>query len=460
MSPRVSRSRIAQVAAAVLGVLVLGMGALTVVLDSVTHYPGNPGGPVADALTTAAAGVPVACVATVLAARRPGNPIGWLLFAIVFAGANPSSEYDVWAYRMHPGTAPLGWVSVVFQQLWPLFLVLIAVLLWVFPDGKLPVGRWRRPSVVLVVTGLLLGTAASSSSAVLVARHDVHITATGDVDGSAGAVFGILDVAVVVLSLAAWLVWLVIQIPGYREADGERRQQLKWLYSGAAITLVTFILGVFVIPVALGGAPGSAANPVVGALFVVAFGALPAFMGVAVLKYRLYELDRIISRVVSYTLVTGLLVGVYAGLVLLATHVLPFHSAVAVAVSTLICAALFNPVRRRVQHAVDRRFNRSQYNAQAVVEAFTVRLQHHVGLDLVQQDLISAVNQAFQPTQVTIFPWSGTPPEPGAAATGQSGANSHTQAVRDPDAGQDSAEGKASTSRSAGRRPPTSTGQT
>jgi hypothetical protein len=298
-----------------------------------------------------------------------------------------------------------------------------------FPDGKLPAGRWRRPSVGLVVTGLLLGTAASSSSAVLVARHEVHITATGDVDGSAGAVFGILDVAVVVLSLAAWLAWLVIQIPSYRKAGGERRQQLKWLYSGAAITLVTFILGVFVIPVALGGAPGSAANPAVGALFVVGFGALPVFMGVAVLKYRLYELDRIISRVVSYALVTGLLVGVYAGLVLLATRVLPFRSAVAVAVSTLICAALFNPVRRRVQHTVNRRFNRSQYNAQAVVEAFTVRLQHHVGLDLVQQDLISAVNQAFQPTHVTIFPGPGTPPELGAAATGQSGADSRTQAL-------------------------------
>jgi small basic protein len=123
---------------------------------------------------------------------------------------------------------------------------------------------------------------------------------------------------------------------------------------------------------------------------------------VAVLKYRLYELDRIISRVVSYTLVTGLLVGVYAGLVLLATHVLPFHSAVAVALSTLICAALFAPVRRRVQRAVDRRFNRSRYNAETVVAALTAQLQHHVGLDVVQQNLINVIDQAFQPTQVAM----------------------------------------------------------
>jgi hypothetical protein len=130
------------------------------------------------------------------------------------------------------------------------------------------------------------------------------------------------------LSLAAWLAWLIIQIPAYWKADGERRQQLKWLYSGAAITLVTFIVGVFVIPVALGHAPGSQTNPVINALVVLSFGALPVFMGVAVLKYRLYELDRIISRVVSYALITALLVGVYTGLVLLATHALPVRSAV------------------------------------------------------------------------------------------------------------------------------------
>jgi small basic protein len=97
-----------------------------------------------------------------------------------------------------------------------------------------------------------------------------------------------------------------------------------------------------------------------------------------------------------------LLVSVYAGLVLLATRVLPFHSAVAVALSTLICAALFAPVRRRVQHTVDRRFNRSQYNAEKVVAAFTVQLQHHVGLEMVQQNLISVGDQAFQPTQVAM----------------------------------------------------------
>jgi hypothetical protein len=402
MSRMVSRRRIAQLAAVLLGLLLLAMGALGVVLDWLTHYPGN-GGPLVDSLATASAAVPAAAVATVLAARRPRNPIGWLLFAILFVGANPSGQYDVWAYRMHPGTVPFGWVAVVVQQMWPLFLILVAILLWVFPDGKLPGGRWRRPSVILVVAGLLLGWAESLSGVVRVARHDVRITATGDLVGSTGFVFTILAFAVVVLSLAAWLAWLAVQVPTYRRADGERRQQLKWLYSGAVITLVSFIFGAFVIPLTLGDSFGTPGNPVINALFILSFGALPAFMGVAVLKYRLYELDRIVSRVVSYALVTALLVGVYTGLVLLATHILPHKSAVAVAVSTLITAALFSPVRRRVQRVVDRRFNRSRYDTEALVAAFTGRLRHTVDLDAVRDDFVSAVDQAFQPTQVSIW---------------------------------------------------------
>ena len=402
MSRMVSRGRIASVVAVLLGLVVLGMLALTVVLDSLTHYPGT-GGPLVDSLAVACGGIPAVSVATLLAARRPGNPIGWLLFGILFAGSSPSNEYDILAYRMHHGTLPLGWVSVVFEELWPLFLVFVAILLWVFPDGKLPGGRWRRPSVILLVVGLLLGVTASSSGIVAVARGDVRITATGDLANPPGGWFVILDIAVIVLSLAAWLAWIVIQIPTYRHADGERRQQQKWLYSGAAVTLVAFVFGVFVVPLATGHAPGYPNNPVISALVILAFGAMPASLGVAVLKYRLYELDRIISRVVSYTLITALLVGFYTGLVLLTTHVLPFKSAVAVAACTLITAALFNPLRKRVQRAVDRRFNRSRYNAEAVVAAFTARMRQTVDFDAVRDDLVGVVHEAFQPTQVSMW---------------------------------------------------------
>src|SRR4029077_5384954 len=123
-------------------------------------------------------------------------------------------------------------------------------------------------------------------------------------------------------------------------------------------------------------------------LVVLAVGTMPASLGVAVLKYRLYELDRIISRVVSYTVITAVLVGFYTGMVLLTTHVLPFKSAVAVAACTLITAALFNPLRKRVQRAVDRRFNRSRYNAEAVVAGFTARIRQTVGLEPRRDELV------------------------------------------------------------------------
>jgi hypothetical protein len=156
------RRRAAQLAAVTLGLAVLAMCVATVWLDWLTHYPGT-GGPLVDSLAVGAAGIPAASVATLLAARRPGNPIGWLLFGVLFTGASPSNQYIILAYRLHPGTMPFGWVAVVLQQTWPMFLVLVAVMLWLFPDGKLPRGRWRRPSEVLLITGVTLGAAASTS---------------------------------------------------------------------------------------------------------------------------------------------------------------------------------------------------------------------------------------------------------------------------------------------------------
>ena len=402
MSRMVSRVRIAPVAAILLGLVVLGVVASTVVLDALVHTPAT-GGPVVESLSIAAAAAPATSVGVLLAARRPRNPIGWLLLAILLVGASPTGEYDILDYRMHHGTLPLGWLAVVIQECWPLFLAFVAILLWVFPDGKLPAGRWRRPSVVLLVAGLAIAVTASLSGVVAVAGHDVHITADGDLASPPASFLVPFYVAAIAVSLAAWLAWIVIQIPTYRHADGERRQQLKWLYSGAAVTLVAFVFGVFVIPLAMGQAPGWGNTPVITALVILAFGAMPASLAVAVLKYRLYELDRIISRVVSYTVITALLVGFYTGTVLLTTHVLPFKSAVTVAACTLITAALFNPLRRRVQRAVDRRFNRSRYNAEAVVAGFTARMRQTVDFDAVRDDLVGVVHEAFQPTQVSMW---------------------------------------------------------
>ena len=392
----------AQAAAVVLGVLVIALCVGAVVLDSVLHTAGT-GGPVIEALSIGAAAIPAATVSTLLAVRRPGNPIGWLLFVILIIGVSPTNAYDIWVFRMHHGSELLGRVSLAVKEAWPLLLVAVAVLLWVFPDGKLPGGRWRRPSVVLLIVGLALAGLCTLPGIAAAARPVVRVAPDGSAAGLSGGVFVVLDVAVIALSVTAWLAWLVIQIPTYRHADGERRQQLKWLYSGGGVTLVAFIFGVFVVPLATGQSVGSGTHPLVLAFVLVAFGALPVCLGVAVLKYGLYELDRIISRVVSYTLVTGLLVGVNAGLVLLATRVLSASSPVAVAVSTLAAAALFTPVRRRVQRVVDRRFNRTRYDADQTVTAFADRLRDAVNPDAVRADLVGVVSQSLEPTHVSLW---------------------------------------------------------
>jgi ABC-type bacteriocin/lantibiotic exporter with double-glycine peptidase domain len=126
-------------------------------------------------------------------------------------------------------------------------------------------------------------------------------------------------------------------------------------------------------------------------------------VGMAILRYRLYEIDRIISRTLAYTIVTGLLIGVYAGMVLLATRVLSVNSPVAVAASTLAAVALFTPLRRRVQKAVDRRFNRAQYDTEATVAAFAARLKDAVDQDRVRDDLAATVHQALEPAHVSVW---------------------------------------------------------
>jgi hypothetical protein len=137
----------------------------------------------------------------------------------------------------------------------------------------------------------------------------------------------------------------------------------------------------------------------------IGFSALPLAIGVGILRYRLYDIDRIVSRTVSYGIVTALLAGAYAGLVLLTTRELRFSSEVAVAVSTLAAAAAFNPVRRRVQHLVDRRFNRARYDSDLIVAAFAARLQDEVDFAAVRTDLAGTVQQALEPEHLSVWMW-------------------------------------------------------
>ena len=196
------------------------------------------------------------------------------------------------------------------------------------------------------------------------------------------------------LLVACWLASIASQALSFRRSSGERRQQLKWLLAGSATTLI--VLGPLN-DALLRGVPG------MSALAVIGFLALPVSIGVAVLRYRLFDIDRIVSRTLAYAIVTGLLVGVYAGLVLLTTEVFGFHTPVAVAASTLAAAALFSPVRRRVQRLVDRRFNRARYDAETTVAAFADRLKDAVNLDAARDDLAQTVHEALEPAHLSVW---------------------------------------------------------
>jgi hypothetical protein len=388
--------RAAQAAAAAFGLLTLAVGLASVPLDEMAHQP-RPKGSFSFAFVIAVM-VPAVAVGTLLAARRPRNPIGWLLLVIFLLAVAPVGDYAIIDYRMHHGRLPLGSVAVVLLTSWPVWLVLIAITLWVFPDGLLPAGRWRPVAVVLVTAGVLLALAATAAGAAAVAGHAVVIDASGNLADETTGPAALAQTAVALGVLASLLAWLAVQVPRYRRASYERRQQLKWLYSGAAIFVVSLFLAVLT-----SGGPSAWDLAVNDVISPIGFAVLPVCVGVAVLKYRLYEIDRIISRVISYAIVTAVLAGVFAGLVVLATVVLPVKTPVAVAAATLAAAALFNPLRRQVQHAVDRRFNRARYNAEVIVAAFTARLRQTVDLDTVRGDLVGVVHEAFQPAHVSVW---------------------------------------------------------
>ena len=274
-----------------------------------------------------------------------------------------------------------------------------------FPDGRLPSRRWRPVLWGYLAVAACWPVSVYAVAISAVATGDIQIIPGGDlraVDYPAGSSAWLGSVEAVILPVLAvfWLVFVARQVLSWRRADGERRQQLKWLMSGAAVCMAATAF------VAVGGTLDASASPAFQAVLnVVAVGiaALPVSIGVAILRYRLYDIDRIISRTLAYAIVTGLLVGVYAGLVLLATQVFRFHTPVAVAAATLAAAALFNPVRRRVQRAVDRRFNRARYDADQTVAAFAARLKDAVDLDSVRDDLAGVVHQALEPAHVSVW---------------------------------------------------------
>ena len=335
-------------------------------------------------------------VGLVVAGHQPRNPIGWLLAgeAVFMLLSVAGGGYANLVYRLgHHDLAFAGPPALVLNQLFSYLLIGFPLVILLFPDGRLPSRRWRWVVRIYLAITAVVVLATSVAVLILVAGHHVDLQASGNLAslGRFGTAWVIPSTAALFITVGAfWLAAVARQALSWRRSAGERRQQLKWLASGAAVC------GVF-------GIWAIATNSAIWEVLILGFAALPLSIGMGILKYRLYDIDRIISRTVAYAIVTGLLVGVYAGLVLLATQVLRFHGTVAVAASTLAAAALFSPVRSRVQRAVDRRFNRTRYDAGQTVAAFAARLKDTVDLDSVRDDLAGVVHRALEPAHVSVW---------------------------------------------------------
>jgi hypothetical protein len=344
-----------------------------------------------------------ATVGAVIAARR-GNRIGWLFVAFGLAAALLAfaESYFVRGAMLTPGSLPAariaGWIASV---LWPSGFLFLGLLSLLFPDGRLPSPRWRPIALALAIswTGFILSIAFTPGKMTLqglTTTNPMGIAALGHPDWRAVAQ-GAAVLAVATLGAAA-----LAPLLRFRRADPVQRQQLKWFafligVCAASALVASALLGVLpVVATVLWGV--AIAGVVVG---------LPAAVGLAILRYRLYDIDRLINRTLVYATLTAVLGLGYAAAVLalgqLFGGVGERTPSGAVAGATLAVAALFQPARRRIQQAVDRRFNRRRYDVARTIEEFSTRLRDQIDLDTLSTEVLAVVDQTMEPTRVSLW---------------------------------------------------------
>ena len=347
-------------------------------------------------------GLPFAVVGALIAAHLPDLPIGWLMLGTGFSLVAARAADGVARYALARSEAPpvAGWAVSAGSLFFSAFFLLLIATLFLLPNGSLPSRRWR---VVKPLIGVLLACSILPSFAPGVppdwaedgVRNPLGIGALGDVADAASVLTAALTFALVLTSIASVAI-------RFRGARGVERAQLRWV---ALAVLVTgaFWVGVIVVNSIL---PNSAAAEVSFAVALASVGIIPIGIGLAVMRYRLYEIDRVISKAVLYASLTLVLGAVYVGLVLAAQAVfasLTGSSDLSIAVSTLFVAALFLPVRSRLQRVVDRRFNRRRYDAQRTLEAFGARLREQIELSALERDLQAVVVETMQPAHVSVW---------------------------------------------------------
>ena len=347
-------------------------------------------------------GVSFSLLGAVIVHRRPENRIGWIYLGIGVLMPLPGIAALYYARSAAVGGLPGArwaawfddWGSVL---IFPTGLSLFAFLL--FPDGRLPSSRWRwlgRVAVLTAAAEAVLTWLDPARITVLenlpTASSPTGVSAFGTSLASAGNDVFLFGLALDGLAIGT-LVWRA------RRGSETERRQVKALAYAAAVTMLAILL-LTIAAVSGAGVSASAWDVPV----VLGFGvAIPIACGLAIVRHGLYDIDRLISRTISYLVLTGILVGVFAGIVVLVTDVLPFSSPVGVAASTLAAAALFNPLRRRLQGAVDRRFNRARYDAEETLAAFSLRLRQAVALEAVEAGLLESLGAAVQPSHVSVW---------------------------------------------------------
>jgi hypothetical protein len=386
----VSHERVRKTAAVVFLALLVADVALSVV----THDPWPTNDGLVLVLLTA-----YVAVGYIIVRAEPRNPIGWIFIALGVSVALDivARLYLVLDYREHGGQLALGGVVLVWRGAWtltPFLLAFPAILL--FPDGRLS-GRWRKFLWAYVAAVLVFLAMQWIGNAIGPSRGRGNVDIRGNLPNGNGGGLASLSWPLAVFFLGAWIAFVWRQVSAWRSASGVRRAQLKWLAVGSAVCVFSAVT-----IVVLGDGYTTTAR-VAADVSTVGIGLLAVAVGVAILRYRLYDIDRLISRTLAYAVLTALLVGTFVGIVLLTTRVLPFSSPVAVAASTLAAAALFNPLRTRVQRLVDRRFNRARYDRDALVAAFGAKLRDAVDSETVLGELADAAANAVEPAHLSVW---------------------------------------------------------
>jgi hypothetical protein len=362
--------------------------------------------------TTIAIGYSV--IGAIIASRLPDHPIGWICCAIGFMGAveHFSSEYAIYALVAHPealaGGKAMLWLCI---WVWIVMFGLIVYLILLFPNGRLPSSRWRWfawLSVALtLLAAILMAISPDAALDVLGSSDNVHISFPNPL-GMEG--LPNLYRPVQTLVLASGLVAAASVLVGRRNTRGIERQQIKWLLYASAIFFVGNVLKNTVFSPLGGVSWGLWAG-----YLLVAVGGLggPIAIGIAILRYRLYEIDTLINRTLVYGSLTAALVALYFGGIVVLQRVFVLltgeQSTLAVVASTLLIAALFNPLRRRIQSFIDRRFYRRKYDARKTLEAFSAKVRDETDLEALNSELIGVVRETMQPSHISLWQRPHTP---------------------------------------------------